>query len=112
MTNQPQAEQATLPLFEVSKDSENVRWLERYLQASGTWLAAQYLADLVQKDDRWIRALAAASDWVISGQKGYKHIEHATAAEVEHFVNSMESQAKKMFGRAERMRKNMHKAVG
>ncbi|HYG36371.1 MAG TPA: hypothetical protein VEC99_16375, partial [Clostridia bacterium] len=61
---------------------------------------------------RWVRALAQASDWVISGQKGYKHLSHATAEEVNHFIHWMESQGKKMIGRAERMRRNAHGVLG
>jgi len=115
MTEKPRDSQ--LGLFQMSSEDLNVQWLEGYLRECQRWMTAQDLVVLVGKvnsDDsrRWIRTLAQASEWVISGQKGYKHLEHATAEEVNHFVNWMESQGKKMIGRAERMRRNAHAALG
>lgn len=114
--NQAQTEQATLPLFEApEKDAENVRWLENYLKSSRDWMeggALELIAGREKYQGRWVRALAQASEWVISGQKGYKHLEHATAEEVSHFVNWMESQGKKMIGRAEKIRRNAHAIFG
>ena len=114
LTKDPQAD---LPLFQVAPEDPNVAWLEGYLKEARDWMRAAQLVVLINKPDnddsrRWLRALAQASDWVISGQKGYKHLEHATAEEVNHFINWMESQGKKMISRAERMRRNAHAIVG
>jgi hypothetical protein len=96
-------------LFEEATVDEDARWLEHYLEATGRWHSAADLALAHGEEDgdvgrRWIRSLAQMSDRVISGQRGYKHVRHATAEEVEHFVNWMESQGKKMISRAERTR--------
>lgn len=104
--------QTELALFkEPAGDDANVHWLEEYLKNAGGWMLAIDLERLVGKEShagRWVRQLANASEWVISGQKGYKHLEHSTAEEVNHFANAMESQGKKMFSRAERIRRNAH----
>jgi len=41
------------------------------------------------------------SDLVISGQRGYKHIDNSTVEEVRHFAHWMKSQGGKMVARAE-----------
>jgi hypothetical protein len=109
--------QQELPMFQVDPADPNIVWLENYLLAHQDWLTARHLAVIAGKDDgieagRWVRALAQESCWVISGQKGYKHLQHATAEEVKRFVAWMESQAKKMIERAERMRRNAHTIFG
>lgn len=106
-----------LGLFEAAKEDKHVVWLESYLLECGNWMTANALALLVGRPEgeesrRWVRSLAQVSDWVISGQKGYKHVKHATAEEVNHFVAWMESQATRMAKRAERMRKNAHAVLG
>lgn len=96
-------------------EDPNVTWLERWLEAKGGWVTARQLcvtAGREENGDRWVRALAGASEWVISGQRGYKHVKHATAEEMSHFVNWMESQGKKMIERAERLRRNAHAVMG
>jgi hypothetical protein len=109
--------QREFEMFDQRRDEEEVRWLESYLQECGGWRTAMELLILVGREKtsdgaRWVRALAEASDRVISGQKGYKHLDHCTADEVSHFVNWMESQGKKMIGRAERVRRNAHAVFG
>jgi hypothetical protein len=109
--------QPELGLFKASEDDPNVLWLEKYLKECGEWVTAAGLvlrAGRALSDDnrRWVRALAEASDRIISGQKGYKHLERATAEEVRHFVNWMESQGRKMIGRAERLKRNAHAIFG
>ena len=107
--------QANLPLFQVAPDDPNVAWLESYLQEHREWMTAKQILVVAGKegrDERWVRALAQESAWVISGQKGYKHLDHATGEDVCRFVEWMESQAKKMIGRAERMRRNAHSVLG
>jgi hypothetical protein len=111
MTNQ-------LNLFaQPTADQENVRWLESYLSSHSGWhTCAMILAALgkpeTDQNKRDIRALAQSSKWIISGQKGYKHLERATAEEISHFTHWMESQAREMTRRAETVRKNAHKIFG
>lgn len=104
--------QTELPLYKVAPDDASVAWLEHFLREHREWITAGQISPLVEKDERWIRAVAESSSWIISGQKGYKHIEHATAEEIGHFVNWMESQGKKMIGRAERVKRNAHAVFG
>lgn len=101
-----------LPLFQAAPSDANVLWLERYLKECREWVLGKNLCVLVNQDERWLRSVAEASAWVISGQKGYKHVENATAEEVNRFVNWMESQGKKMIARAERLRRNAHAVFG
>ena len=108
--------QNDLPLFQAPPSDASVLWLERYLKEVADWVPAARLAELQNRPGdegkRWIRAVAEASEWVISGQKGYKHLEHTTAEEVNHFVNWMERQGKKMIARAERVKRNAHSVFG
>ena len=107
-----QAPQQELALYKQEPEAASVAWLENYLKEHAIWITAAELGRLVEKEDRWFRAVAEASSWIISGQKGYKHLSHATAAEIEHFVNWMERQGKKMIGRAERVKRNAHAIFG
>jgi len=113
-----------LPLLPTAPEAprdQDVEWLECYLQEHHEWFTAVMLLDALtglagatHTDDkkRQIRALAQASPWIISGQKGYKHLKHATPQEITHFVHWMESQAREMTRRAESIRKNAHKIIG
>lgn len=93
---------------------EQVKAFETMLAAQPDWLTAAQVSARVGGvwNDRVIRALAEASNQVISGQRGYRHIRHATAEESRHFVNAMRSQAEKMIDRAERVRRQCHAMVG
>jgi hypothetical protein len=62
--------------------------------------------------DRDIRQLASESPNIISGQRGYKHVAHATAEEINHAANWLESQAKKMSDRAGAIRRTAHRIFG
>lgn len=91
-----------------------VLWLENLLRDANCWMTA---GDIVltthgKTNERNLRSLAAESDWIISGQKGYKHLEHATAEETNHAANWLESQAKKMGERAGKIRRNAHRRIG
>jgi len=103
-----------LGLFEVAGDDQNVRWLEDYLRRARVWLTASELSLATdgRLSDRDLRALASASAWVISGQKGYKALEHATPEEIDHAAAWLESQAKKMSDRAGAIRRNAHRRIG
>jgi type II secretory pathway component PulJ len=92
------------------------RWLALVHSRRG-WITASQCVALMGAgwtgDDRTIRAYAeAAGGQVISGRKGYKHIEHAQTDEIDHFCNMMESQAKRMLDRAIRTRNLAHAHVG
>ena len=110
------SQEQELPLFAAPPSEASVLWLERYLKECQDWMRAEQLAVLQNKEGeegrRWVRAVAEGSGWVISGQKGYKHVENATAEEINHFVNWMERQGKKMIARAERLKRNAHAVFG
>ena len=113
MTATPQAE---LPLFRVAKDDTNIRWLENLLRGQGHWMTALEILKLIDRiptdnERRWLRELASASEWILSGQKGYLHIEHSTVEEINHAASWLESQAKKMSDRACRLRRNGHRIL-
>lgn len=106
-----------LDFFATPPPNRSVQGLENLLRSRPGWqTAAQILQHLGEplSDDatRQIRRLANSSVWLISGQKGYKHLEHATAEEISHFANWMESQAAQMTRRAESVRRNAHRVFG
>ena len=98
-------------------DSKDVAWLETLLRERNAWITAAQILQLVDREESdsqkcYIRHIAQASAWIISGQKGYKHLAHATAEEINHFANWMESQATEMTRRAEAVRRNAHRIFG
>src|SRR5579859_2801158 len=106
-----------LGLFEARPTDANVVWLETFLKTQGQWVTADgvlsfHCRQSTETQKRIIRKLANASEWIIQGQFGYKHLEHATAEEVNHAANALESQAKAMGERAARIRRNGHKIFG
>ena len=106
-----------LAFFETTAEDPNVRWLEAMLQRHQQWSTA---ADICQhagwpasdNNKRRIRAWANASQMIVSGQPGYRHIDYCTSDELRHFTSWMESQAKKMTQRAEAMRRRAHQRIG
>lgn len=115
-----QLELAPFPETDLS-DNPLAGQLCLFLSSRPDWYSAARLACLLPSTDgqtlnlgdREIRAAAeAAKGQIISGQKGYKHIQHATPEEVSHFVNWMESQAKRMIARAQAARQTAHKLFG
>lgn len=107
-TSQPE-----LKIFVPVDDDPNIAWLENLLDGSRCWMTAGDIELTTQgrKGDRNIRALASASQWIISGQKGYKHLKHATPEEIHHAAAWLESQAKKMSERACTIRRNGHRIL-
>jgi methionine synthase I (cobalamin-dependent) len=113
---------AQLELTLTKKQPEIHTWqveaFTRLLFNLGCWVTAAQLAETLampanEQSRRTIRAMAeAASPDVISGQMGYRHIETATAEEVRHCVAWFDSQAKKMAGRANAIRRRAHQLVG
>jgi hypothetical protein len=100
-----------------SAEDTSVKWLEAYLREHPGWhTSAMILVALgkpeTDQNKRDIRGIAQASEWIISGQRGYKHLSRATAEEISHFTNWMESQAREMTKRAEIVRKNAHRIFG
>ena len=103
-----------LGLFDAKPTDANVVWLETLLKGAGVWMTAR---DIIQTCgakllDRDVRELASASGWVISGQRGYKSMHHATIEEVDHAANWMVSQGKKMIKRGMLLRRNACKKMG
>ena len=104
-----------LHLLQDPSEADNVRWLEGLLRDRPGWMTAAQIVQLVDKGpnfDRTLRKLASLSKWLITGQKGYKHVSHATAEEVDHFENWMLSQSRQMAGRALAVKRNFHRVVG
>jgi hypothetical protein len=80
------------------------------LAKSPVWLSASEILNLIglpntETNRRHIRHCAEAfGDEIISGQKGYCHIDNASEEDVKRFCNWMTSQADKMTTRATRTR--------
>lgn len=102
--------QNDLPLFAAPAPAADVAWLENMLRGARCWMTAAdiRLSTHGHVNERDLRALASASAWIISGQKGYKALDHATPEEIAHASNWLESQAKKMSERACAIRRNAH----
>ena len=107
-----------LPLFEAEKADANVAAFVELLKGAEDWLTAgDVLRRLILPDTdarrRAVRAWAeAAEDVIISGQRGYRHVDRATIEEIDHFANWMESQGTKMIARAIKTRRHAHQLVG
>ncbi len=108
------SERQTSLALDTAPADPNLAWMEGMLKGAACWMTAAdiKLSTGGRLNDRDIRELASASQWLISGQKGYKHIEHATGEEIHHAAAWLESQAKKMSERACLIRKNGHKILG
>ena len=91
----------------------DVRWLEQMLRGANCWMTAKdiFVSTFGRVGDRDLRALASSSEWIISGQKGYKHLEHATPEEVAHARNWLVSQGKAMIKRGLRLERNAHRRM-
>ena len=104
-----------LSFFAVPPEDPNVKWLVDLLLRKGGWMTASQISEVAgdRIDDRRIRALAeAAGGWVISGQRGYRHIQHEKAGEIDHCVAAWESQARRMLDRSRKTRILAHSLVG
>lgn len=96
-----------------AKDLADRLWLEAWLENRAEWATAHAIqvASAETLTDRAIRSVASTSEWIISGQKGYKHIKHSTQEEIHHASAWLESQAKKMSTRACTIRRNAHRIL-
>jgi hypothetical protein len=108
------SDQLELKPFQAAPDDVNVRWLEDLLDGAKCWMSAKDICLTTHGKvlDREVRELASASKWIISGQKGYRHVKHSSPEEVAHAANWLESQAKKMSDRAGRIRRAAHEIFG
>jgi hypothetical protein len=101
-------------LFSAAPEDVSVKWLENLLRGSGCWMTANDISYTTRgkAHERILRELASASDQIISGQKGYKHVAHATAEEIAHASNWLMSQGKKMIKRGIAIRRAGHQRIG
>lgn len=95
---------------------EHVHWLETVLLRDTGWLTAKQILDLAGTPDtetnhRWVRALASASELVISNNNGYRHLQHAPIAEITHAANRLLSQSAAMQSRALRLNHAAHRKL-
>lgn len=86
-------------------------WLEKLLFEGKCWMSARdiMLTTAGRVIDREIRQLASDCPRIITGQKGYKHLAHATPEEINHAANWLVSQGKKMIKRGIAIRSQAHK---
>jgi hypothetical protein len=107
-------EQLELRPFVAAPADPNVKWLEDLLEGAKCWMSAKdiCLTTFGKVLDREVRELASASGNVISGQRGYKHVRHATAEEINHAANWLISQGRKMIQRGVRIRRAAHQVFG
>ena len=93
---------------------EGAEWLRRLLWQSGQWLTCReiirYSAD--RTCEREVRRWAEVAEGeVISGQLGYRHTQRATAEEIQHACDWLESQAQRMMERSVRTRRRAHQLI-
>lgn len=104
----------TPDLFAAKPEDISVKWFENLLRGAGCWMTARdvILSTHGKAHERVLRELASASNEIISGQKGYKHTDHATAEEIDHAANWLVSQGKKMIKRGLGIRRAAHRRIG
>lgn len=105
---------AQVELIDGPAPSGALEWLEKHLFESAGWLTAEMIcqASGERVTDRQVRACASASDAVISGARGYRHVEKATPEEIRHFIRDMESRAGELQRRAVATRRRAHALIG
>lgn len=112
------AEQPALPILALSSTDPDAVRLVELLKGRGGWLkAVEIIQEFAWVDNesarRNVRDLAEqAAPEILSGQKGYKWIGHATPEEVHHAAAWLEAQAHKMGGRACAVRRRAHELFG
>lgn len=110
------ADQNQPELFRSEPQDPSVSWLENLLLTESGWMTAKEILERVNyavtdSNKRWVRQLASASEWILSGQRGYLHVQRATTEEVQHAAAWLESQGKLMSQRACRLRRNAHRIL-
>lgn len=98
-------------------EPERINWLVGELHRAHGWLFAGELCrrcalEETEEHKRVLRRLASSSPLIVAGQKGYKHIEWATAEEVDHCCKALLSQARELGERAARIRRTAHALIG
>jgi len=88
-----------------------VKWLEDFLKARPLWVLACDILTKAKKPitedgKRWLRAVASESEWMISGNRGYKHVIHSNQDELDVFYARLGSQIAAMKNRIEAVRRN------
>jgi len=91
-------------------------WLLQYLASRPGWHSAADLcrahgSEPTEDGKRHLRAIASGCAELLSGQKGYRHIDHADMSEIHHAANWLESQARQMLTRAARLRRAGHRRL-
>ena len=111
---EPQPDLFTPPSATAGTPSVEASWLERLLLEGKCWMTARdiMLTSTGSVLDRDIRQIASESTKIISGQKGYKHIAHASMEEIDHASNWLISQGKKMIKRGIATRRYAHQILG
>ncbi|HUS37327.1 MAG TPA: hypothetical protein VM680_18415 [Verrucomicrobiae bacterium] len=108
----PQSSQ--LELIETPPPDPRVEEMIHILADQKGWItAAQLLVTawwpITEENKRLLRDLASQSDGqIISGQRGYRHIRHATLEEIDHAANWLQHQAVEMDNRARAIRRRKH----
>ena len=117
---EPPAPHARTPLFRVTPDHSNVRWLLRLLKEHG-WQTRREIAEAIRTDgltvsasysERWVRAVAeAAGAKIVKGQAGFNHIDNCTIEEILHAANQSISQGKLMIKYGIALKQQAHRRV-
>jgi len=110
--NQPDLFEQTQTLTEI--DRGHLVWLEAFLLTRTDWATAHAIQQSSdgRLSDRAIRALASASGGaIISGQRGYKHLDKSTPEEVMHSIAWLQSQGKTMINRATAQYRRFHQSI-
>lgn len=91
---------------------ENVRAVVAVLKECTAWLTAEQIATQTGFSDRKVRLVAAAAmPQIVSfpGSPGYRLFEHCTIEEINHCIESFESQGRDMLKRAVLYRQAYHR---
>jgi hypothetical protein len=93
-------EQTTLRFEQSHQSDREIATLIAYLRGQG-WKTAKQTSEALGWDDRAVRALAAASDEVISypGSPGYKLLEDCSLEEYERYRLARRHQAREMISK-------------
>jgi len=105
-----------LGLFDAKPGDANVVWLETLLKAHGGWMTRRQIVEACggRIDERQVRSLANASEWILSGpgSPGYRHVTNSNPEEINHYSNANISQGKKMIARGIAFRRRAHQTIG
>lgn len=106
-------------LFDPPRHSPDadVRWLETLLHNLKAWMLAGEILQSISRaatdsQKRWLRDLCNRSGWIVSGQKGYKHLRHSTPEEIHHCLAWKIHQIKEMGRNVVAIRRNAHRIFG